>query len=296
MSITKVTEIVEDKDASETQDQAAAGITTEINRHYVIETNDASHNQPYILNIAPQFGVPRQGDVHPQNSQAYVLKRDPRLMDGSKTTWGMTVGYSTDFNRQTGTGAGPPTQRTVSTRKIDVVITRDVLTDELMQTSAGERFSPADLVFQRTHRVVTYTRNESSFNENVADLYVNRVNNTPWKGKASKTVLCQDISATETFVQQDQTLVPFWKVTYHFEHNPDDWKHRPLDAGFFEKPGLGGGLGNTRIEDGNGLRYTEPWPLDGNGKALTQAQVTAGNAFIREYDVYQLANFNNLGL
>jgi hypothetical protein len=287
MSILSVTELIEDKGGQLTVNDNTTD--TEITRKFLVLTDSTSHDPQYILATSPAFGVPVEGNTHPSNSGAYVNNRDARLMEGSASSWGIVVQYSTQLKQ--GQGGGPSVTRSITTRKVQEVIRFDEVTGKLIMNSANIPFDTRNLTFPRSHRVATYTRTENSFDENVADQFVDHVNSTSWKGKQKESVWCQDISAQEVFTADEAgNLIPKWTVTYVFEHNPRTWKHFPLNEGFVDKDGL-------PITNAEGDVYTEPWPLDANGYALTEAEVAAGTKISSgEFSVFQLANFNGLNL
>lgn len=289
MAITDVKKLYKAPSAKTTAQERTRN--TDMTQYWQVIT-DAVHDENYILTNAPLFGAPGDDDRHESNFKAFVVDREATLLEGSTLVWEMTVRYSTEL--VAGQGSGPPVVRSITTRKIQEVMRFDAETNQLIQNTAGIPYEPNNLKVPRSHRVATYTRTEHSFNEDLADQYIDRVNATAWKGKQPETVLCQDITAQEEFEADEAgNLISKWIVTYVFEHNPRSWRFRPLSEGWRQ---LDEGVLKP-IVGPHGATLIEPWPLDKDGKALTAAEVREGSKIsVGDYALYHKANFNDLGL
>lgn len=290
MSITSVTKLVENAAAQETQD--AEDTRDQFTDYYLVQTDDSTHSQAYITANA---AVPVRGEPHPERPNAWVADRDLERAVGSARHWIFAIRYSSDLRRFDGSSFGPPVTRSITTRKVPWVLRTDRITGTPIANSAGVPFSAESSTIQRSLRVATYRRREFSFDENAADQFVDHVNSTVFKGKGTKTVFCEDISAEENPIidAQNGIIIPNWDVTYVFVHDPLGWLHRPLDEGFQQLNDAGDDLEDIYIDD---IKVAEPWPLDGSGKAVTQADLQTGNIVVLSFNKYPTVDFNALNL
>lgn len=144
--------------------------------------------------------------------------------------------------------------------------------------SAGE---PFEQFLQREggHRVITYARNEASFDPDAADALSNTTNSAAvtidGKEYAADTLKLGWVTAqkaTETWKNDGvDTVATFYKVSYPIKRKLAGWHDKPLDMGyqfvFTHTPPV---ILNP-ILNAVGTPITKPWPLDGNGNAQTNA-------------------------
>lgn len=287
MAITNVTLLVEDRSARESQQEQ--NTLDEFTDLYLVETNDSSHSQQYIkVNAA----VPKVGDANPFHPGSLVYDRDVDRAPGSSLHWFIRVYYTSDLNRFQGSNYGPPVVRTITTRQVPDTLRRDRQDNKAVTNSAGIPYPADAAVISRSLMVVTYTRREPTFDENVIYNYVDHVNSGVFKNRGENQVLCEAIGATENpIVTEQNVIVPNWDVSYTFVVEPLGWFYRPIDEGLQQN--VAGTFFGIYVDD---VKVTEPWPLDGTGLALTQGQIAAGNIVVLEFAKYPQANFNDFGL
>ncbi len=138
--------------------------------------------------------------------------------------------------------------------------------------SAGYPFKPPPPRNVK-YSILTHARYEATFDADLHRQYADAVNAIEWNGFAAECVYLADWQVEEVYIGTSL----YYKHTRVFHFCPlglDDWQLRLLDQG-------------TR--DANGLEITDPrhgapvttdWPLDGNGFALSAADVLAGNNYI----------------
>lgn len=135
---------------------------------------------------------------------------------------------------------------------------------------------------------LTIVVNEPSHNATVARTYRYTINHKDWTigGTLYKagTLLLKPIVAEPLTAEVTVTntagdviatkIVNYFKKTYTLKVNPDGWFHRPLDCGFRELVPPPSGSDPTTapkvqpIVDRTNQPVKEPWPLNGEGKAL----------------------------
>ena len=144
--------------------------------------------------------------------------------------------------------------------------------------SAGEPFDPP-LEVEKSFLILTITRNQANFNPNTASSYTNATNSDKFFGFEAGKVKCKGISGVSVFEKNRH----FWKATYVFEIR-ESWDYELLDAGYWE---IVAGK-RKAIAFQNGRPIPGPWPLDGAGLALTEAQVAADQGYV--YRKYRIAD------
>lgn len=145
------------------------------------------------------------------------------------------------------------------------VVDRDVDTEKAIVNSAGDPFDPP-VTADDSRLVITITRNEEFYDESLAELVRDKVNDAEWRGKPAGTVKASAPKASRQF---HPSLGYYWKVTYVFHVNSDGWQRKILDAGFRRK--ATSGTGQVVILSKDNAPVSTPVPLDGLGQPLDPA-------------------------
>tara|TARA_R100000808_G_scaffold25080_1_gene61494 strand:+ start:11601 stop:12446 length:846 start_codon:yes stop_codon:yes gene_type:complete len=249
-------------------------------------TFDSQANEMEAL-LAP--GVPRYGEVHPQ--QGFIRALDIRVRSSGEadTLWTAEVHYrSPEFVdvRSLNPLTDPPIIRW-TTVNIQEEIDLDVEGSPITNT-VGEPIDPppqrdfADLQ-------VTIIRNESNWTADVAINFVNKLNQDEIFGFAPGIGRMVGISADRVYFDS----LAYWEVTYQIVFRRGGWNKRFLNAGYREvkKPGSNE---TKEILDANGDKYQTPTPLSIDGVALGPND--AGQVYFVQYQVYEAVPFFTLQL
>lgn len=174
-------------------------------------------------------------------------------------------------------------------------------TGKAFVNSAGQRFFNQPLA-DRTHKVLSITRNEASYNVLDKSSYEDKVNNVNWTlggvlnttfgpGKAK----CEHITAAG----RSELKKFFWEINYLFHIITDDdaWdKIEVLDEGMYQRDELGDGKLKLIVDPLTKSPVTSPVPLNLKGLVLPDADWKAGNYKYRDFRLYSYKDFNLLAL
>lgn len=170
---------------------------------------------------------------------------------------------------------------------------------------------------EQSDQTLTFTRNESTYNEVWAQKYRQSLNANDFLGFAPKQAKCKSIVGER---QYDADWGYYWVVDYEFEFRrieikqpttydpltgvPDDssgatsvfgWEELVLDAGFRQLDSTGK-LSQIML---NGVPVTSPVPLAGDGKALyieTDPDVAGPPPVYLVFDQYPMLDFDFLNI
>lgn len=120
--------------------------------------------------------------------------------------------------------------------------------------------------------VIQKNLSTTAWSSAVAGLWANAINSATWNNFAAYTVRIVHIDFERVWEPSAENVAgtQYYSVTYHFEHKPDFWYFEFDDLGSFEI--RQNQRSATRLKDGLPVvQY-----LDGTGKVLTDADVTAG--------------------
>ena len=154
------------------------------------------------------------------------------------------------------------------------------INDNPLQVSSGEPLDPP-LNEDFADRVIRYTFYVYTYDSDVAEAYINRVNDAPYAGFAEKTIKIGKFSGSPEFIGGYM----FYRVIVELVVRADTWKRRCLDQGFREL--TTGTPGFKAIADDEGQPVTEPVKLDGSGHILA----ASGTPHWHQFDTKQTANF-----
>ncbi len=167
-------------------------------------------------------------------------------------------------------------------RPVDVDINGDIVAN-----SAGDPFDPTVEV-DDNREILVITRNESQFDESLADQYRDTINSAPFFGFDALCVKCANITGNRV---QHADLGYYWEVTYEFEINRDSWVSVVQDQGLRAlDPSDDTKIMNITDEEGKDI--TSPMPLDGAGQPLPIGDPPVG----LEFHVLTELDFSDLNL
>ncbi len=148
--------------------------------------------------------------------------------------------------------------------------------------------------------VLTYKRNEATFDFSTVEIYRDHVNKTTWNGFPERTVKMAAPAVVPMYsamlVSSDNLDGLYFEVTYTFHINLETWDRRVLDAGYNQFNNTT--LKKTRITLDDGNAPPVPVPLDGYGGKQTATDSSTGAlvGVYRTFKVYPEAEFNDLSI
>lgn len=215
---------------------------------YVGQQFGAAINEPYSRGGTEFDGnsICRKVEASPYQDQPHIFQ--------------VVAEYS---NEPDSGGGQDPVARPVEIRwtlnKTTRPLEKDVITGEPVVNSAGEKFEEPPFV-DHSRLVLQYTRNEASFNPQLALSFADKVNSATWNGFAPRKVKVSNIGAD---IQYEGFFV-FWKVMYEFEFSnlEKGWVLEVLDVGYrgyTAVDGEGNGIGNkVEFQDERGISFSKP--------------------------------------
>lgn len=247
-----------------------------INRDYARE---------YIVGSQPE--VPLIGSRHPDDVYAFCESLDVQMVT-MHANWTVTANYTTAIEMDVNPYYDPAIIEWDGENFEEVAIYDR--SENAILNSAGDPFE--NVMRERTRRVVTVVKNVTSIPswivesedavnsaefmldgilipEGLAKLGAPRIGRVQWRG-----------------------IYPFREMTMVIKLNKDGWALTPLDAGFRYRDD-DGNLARC-VSDGDGTDVTQPIPLNGFGKVLTDP--TPSRAIFGDYDVYPSFDFSVLPL
>lgn len=153
-----------------------------------------------------------------------------------------------------------------------------------IQNTAHLPFNPSRMRDQ-SRPILAISRNQSTFDLDLADSLRDTVNNATWWGADAGKVKISNISGTRLYNADAGGY--FWEVQYEFQFNRMGWADRPLNAGLMQFNASG-----TKWEKiyHNGSEVSEPFPLSESGHALAKGD----DPFYLEFDIYEESDFSLL--
>lgn len=248
---------------------------TSYSRVFRVETNDPDDGAKTAriavgISVGDLYATPNESD-----SNAYCTSVSANCVSDDGLSWEVTVEYGPlPDNPLT-----EPVQYAWSFQQFEKPTDFDVFGNAIVN-SAGDPFAEA-VTKDDSRPVLTITRNEPApFAADLAYLYRDAINATPYLGAGPGQVKVSNISATS---QHDDFWGEYVQVQYEFHFSAEGWDKRILDAGFREK--IEGELKNILVQ---GVPASEPVLLDGNGRKLPSDKPPV----VRKYQVYPKAPFS----
>ena len=271
------------------------GGAREYTRVFLVVTDDASDGPVTILNAN---GIPRPYESYASGNDVdlgvFCKSIDPEQDSASRLFWRVTCRYDAKID-QRGNNAREnpdPRQRPAEISWTSTTYTEVVTEDQdgaAIKNSANDTFIDP-LTREASRPTVTVTVNRDTFNPQTKYDYEGAINNDYFLGAEPKSFICRRIDANLEYVTLENIgLVPYWRITYVFEHNRDLWNPvRVLDAGFNYLDGTD----KVRIHDVNGEPVTNAIRLDGSGGVLPEPN---DDEFL-EFNIYPEQSFGSLNL
>lgn len=158
-----------------------------------------------------------------------------------------------------------------------------------IENYVGDRYIDPPVTKDDSRPVLIVEKNFSSAQLPTWSSYRDKVNSGTWWGMAARTLKIQQVAWRQLYYKN----TPYISVRFEFHVNPDTWDVEVLNAGLREVKS--GASEWTRIKDSLGREVTTPWPLHVTGRAMTQAEVSAGADF-DTYKLYDELDFSTIGL
>lgn len=258
-------------------------------------------------NVGPQAvmgmaGVPRIWDTYANGSEAddrlFCISKDAKRRNSpkDKKLWFVTCQYQTLTPTQKERKKNPLQRRPeVSTGGsiFSAICDRDIFGEAILNTAGVPFDPPAERDDARI--ALTVTRNfPGTYDTPAIDTFawINRVNSTAWRGAGAEEVKIMDIQQTfesEEFETAGIALeVEFWRSTVFFEYNPHGWQLELENLSRMELDANG----DLDVDNARAV----PYPLDQQGRFITDPSTLPGAAITVDRKRYFTANFNQLGL
>jgi len=258
---------------------------------YRIEVDSASDDQSTILN-SNFAGIPQVGDSHPKDPLVTVKSRTVKNTE-NRLHWIMTVNYDNSRGGLQDQGSddesGTIINVQIGTWTESYTAQKD-FDDQLYQDSANGKIK---VELERQHTEITITKQTTNPNLQISDM-VGRVNAAPWNKLGfnfnKDQLLFSAYTAnslgnnnwTEVFTLKGRKVPDLISVTADEEFSKG-WQLQILDAGYFEILDNGSRV-PIYVQQADGKKatrpVTQPWPLDGGGKAIPQDSIDALRQFL----------------
>lgn len=265
-------------------------------RTFDVLTDDRNTAQKEVRDAA---GVPRVGDVYPDDLGATATRVSVEQDPGIFLLWRVTVEYETVTGNQNQAAEDEdplnrPAELEWSFAQFTKVADQDI-DGNMITNSAGDPFDPPPEI-DDSRPVLRIARNEAGFSAATAVEFMDAVNDDAFFGGQPGQVKVANISA----VRQFENGIPFWRVVYEFHFRREGWSLQILDRGYRI---LVGGVPEPVVEDvknpGGGTEtfqeVREPILLNGAGLPKPSTPPPSPGVYL-SFDVYKTKTFAVLGL
>lgn len=237
--------------------------------------------------------IPNIYDSHPYDSRVYCESKDVDVV--GPCLFKVIVNYRSPLNKDTGKPITPLLEEprwTWTFATSNEPFDRDEDGNPITNSS-DEAWDPP-VTKDYYDLVLHIERSEAAFNPILAYQYKGAINSDVFLGFPIGKVLCAVWDADKA---QAGDLI-YYKVTYEFHIRFDGWKLKLIDKGFREKDGENedGTPAYLPIVNADGTISSQPALLNGSGKKLTQAKISAGNLSVLEFTVNRSLPFNVMKL
>lgn len=291
MAVLKIVESWKDRTADITPTELKA------KRGYTVEFDD--EDDPVVRPLMAYWAndgttaIPNIYDSHPYDSRVYCESKHVDTI--GPFLYKVMVNYTSPLSKDTGL---PVTPLLVEPRWTWTFATSNEPFDRdedgnPITNSADEAFDPP--VTKDYHDLVLHIeRSEAAFDPLKAYQYKGAINSDIFLGFPAGRVLCAIWNGDKA---QAGDLI-YYKVAYEFHIRFDGWKMKLIDKGFREKDGENpdGTPAYIPITNKDGTISSQPALLNGSGKKLTQAQITAGDLSILEFTINRSLPFSVMNL
>jgi hypothetical protein len=255
------------------------------------------------------LAVPHIGDVHPEvpndGGTAYCIDVKAKQRSDSPELWTVTAEYSTVLVASNPNPLLRPARVRWDEAQYQKAAQKATFypegggekTDHPVTNSAGDPFDPP-LLDDEPRGVLVVRKNLRLFPRAQLKTHRNRLNFDTWYDFPKGTVKLQSITSDDFTVEGE---VGYWPVTYVFHVlyaegvNPNEgWVDSVLDQGMHELDA--NGKKTPILARPHGAQFSAMAPLDGQGHALSEAEIIAGNFKYRRFLRYKFAAFADLHL
>jgi len=299
MAVVSVKEEWKELEAEFGQEQASAV------RKYTVQFDTADNpvERPILARTANDgtTRIPLLWEIHPFRPWLFVSDVRPRAV--GPFLFEVLVQYSTipltkrdEESEPTGSPLDQPPEIEWSFDVFDQQIDTDVNGNPITNSSM-ESFDPAPVI-QVADLVLRVTRNRASYDPLLAVSYFNAVNSDYFLGFEPGTAKCLNWSGKSARMGN----LFYWVVNYQINFRYGwwneatqeyaKWRLRFRDEGFSQWNST---TGKYELILMGGEKISEPWPLNGQGVALTDQQKKDGLCYFRLYDVCKAKPFSVLG-
>lgn len=248
-------------------------------------------------------GIPLYGDAHPSLLGSLVTSVEAEAVAESGAECEVTVTYTKTIPAPRSAAILPwerPVEINWGVDEATEKYFRDrSSTPKPVTTSAGQPFENAP---ERdcAKRVITFTRNELTWDDTAADVYNNAENTVavtiggiiyPVGTLKLSPIVC--VKKTETIKNEDDEdeLVTYYAKNYKIKYQRDGWKDKLDDYGFAEiDPHATSKI--RLILDSEKNPVSKPWPLNGSGYAKTNSTDTPA---VRVFSPYNEKDISFVG-
>jgi len=248
-------------------------------RVFISQTDDVDDGTATVLSDP---SIPSIGEVHPTDLSARVDNKSCAPLDGQKYVFITTVNYSTQAGEENPLNEAPKISWALSSSSAPMF--KDV-NDKIVANSAGEPFEQ-DINRDISASTVNYSVNLATLDTNVFD-YTNAVNSDQFT--IDGVTIAQGWAKMKSIsvgVQQEKNEIQYRTHTFSIEIDVNGWKVEALDIGYEE---LDINQERQPILNDEGLKIKRPWPLDGAGGAMPNAD---DDPDIIEFEPYEEKAFS----
>jgi hypothetical protein len=201
-------------------------------------------------------------------------------------SWIVTATYG-PWEPQGETPLSNPVEVESGSVQFERLVDQDWYTGEAVVNSAGDMFDPP-LTGDDSRQVLTFVRNEATFNNALALALKDTVNAGSWRGYGPRTVKASMPKASRQYHPQ---IGFYWRVSYEFHINPEKWDKVILDAGM-RRLDPSDATKQRPIVTKDGSPVSSPVPLDGSGAPLA----VGGTPVWKRFRVHVEADFSLFNL
>lgn len=252
-----------------------------------VVTTDDKNNDAVTAIIAD--GIPLIGDQHPNASRLYLKSKGAKLLEEKEGAWKKWVvsGNYQILTRQEKEKLIHPWDRPTDIRRNGVRVESAAVFDINGMPILNMARKPYDppLVKDDAHAVEVITRNKKNSLGSLLLLYMNALNDAPWRFGGAGMWKIQDL--TEELVHEEfgdgssAELVEYWPRTATIEFNPYGWDSEPLNAGRHQRieDALGNFVSGPIYEADGNTPISEPVPLDIDGSEIDHTTLPGAAIF-----------------
>lgn len=277
MSVTAILPLAAESDADDEGNRSYTVV-------YAVWTSDPTDGPILVrsaLGLTYQSSYAFYGESDPGAyfSRVKSVRKNGESQEGRKE-WRATVEYSTKAKKrcdeqQIDDPLLQPEKRSGTFVQAQVPLIKDIFGNAYTNSALHPYF---DVLKDDSRPTLVVSKNFPLSHVGTLLSYKDAVNTDTFYGKPKRTWKVQRCSWEEVFLGSCQ---PYAACTLEFEHNPDTWDFERVDAGFYER--LFNGTIELILDDINNLPITEPHPLNGQGRKLTQGGLTTGGSQPLQY-------------